>query len=153
MERPDQPRFDHFSRHFEEIDDELERFGSEHGWELKINPLRKPERDLHKITEATFMFGIWVEGNWLTLDRNTPLLHNVGITVVYEPEPILGFIRSVPFAEHQTFDCVKANLGQFLHRLLDFYQECVLPMRIEEDERIGPCYTVPEGWLVKSNKG
>ena len=36
-ERPDQPRFDHFSRHFEAIDDRLEAFGRQFGWELVKN--------------------------------------------------------------------------------------------------------------------
>ncbi len=145
MERPDQPRFDHFSRHFEEIDERLEDFGRQFGWELIKNPLRKPERDLCKAGEARILFGIYLEGNWLTLDPRAPFLHTAGMTAIYDPVPDMRFLKRSRFAEHETFDHIKANLDAFLHRAVEFALKCTLPTQMEDG-----CYTVPEGWCVIS---
>ena len=144
-ERPDQPRFDYFSRHFEEIDVRLENFGREFGWKLVKNPLRKPERDLCKAGEARILFGIYLEGDWLTLDLEAPFLHTAGCTAIYDPVPDMRFLKINNFVEHETFDNIKANLDAFLHRAVEFAQECTLPTLTESG-----CYAVSEGWCVMS---
>jgi len=50
-----QARFDHFSCIFEQIDDRLSNFADEFGWEIIK---RRAGRDLYKVREATFVFGI-----------------------------------------------------------------------------------------------
>ena len=150
VERPDQPRFDYFSRHFEQIDDQLEAFGRQFGWELIKNPLRKPERDLHKIGIMRVMLGIYLEGNWLELDVDAPFLHTAGVTAIYRPVPDLGFFRRIVLVEHETFDNIKANLDQILYRGMNAAETWVLPSKTEFAG--GGCYTVPEGWCVASKE-
>lgn len=145
-ERPDQPRFDHFSRHFEEVDEQLEMFGGEFSWNLIRNPLCHPGRELCQTGEARILFGIYLEGNWLTLNPSAPFLHTAGMTAIYNPVPDMRFLRINNFAEHETFEYVKANLDDFLHRAVEFARECRLPTLTEEG-----CYAVPEGWCVMSS--
>lgn len=61
MRRPDQDRFDQHSRHFELIDDELERFSGEHEFDLVKNMYRTPCRMLVKPGNPHFNLEVYQE--------------------------------------------------------------------------------------------
>jgi len=141
-----QARFDHFSCIFEQIDDRLSNFADEFGWEIIK---RRAGRDLYKVREATFVFGIHVDGEWRELDLEAPMLYTVSTTVFFDPASDLRCVKNNYLAVSQTFDYVKANLDALWQHAVDLYEECPLPTQRTE-ENYGGFYSVPEGWNVGS---
>lgn len=141
--RPDQPRFDHFSHHFEQLDNRLEEFGNEYGWELIKNPLRMPSREMRHRTDVNILFSIQLEGHWLKLDPEAPFLHRIACCAIYQPVSDLRFFKEQVITEHQPFDYVKENLDYLLPIALKFASECKLPTLTTNG-----FYLIPEGWCA-----
>lgn len=68
MNRPDQERFDRFSGLFTVFDSELGRFCEANAFEMEINANRLPCRVLRRQRCSLELIGIYLDGDWKTLD-------------------------------------------------------------------------------------
>src|SRR5262245_9817969 len=121
MKRPDQDRFDRFAKHFESVDEKLEQFCNEKGFQLERNLYRTPCRVLRKPGNPEQIFDIYQEDNWLTIEYNENLPHTFAVVSYFIPSQhysVLFKITSV-LVEHQPFAAIEVRLDELLNRGLE----------------------------------
>ena len=118
MKRPDQDRFDRFAKHFESVDEKLEQFCNEKGFQLERNLYRTPCRVLRKPGNPEQIFDIYQEDNWLTVEYNENLHHTFAVVsyiITGQNDSALFKMNSIQ-VEHQPFAAIEVRLDELLDR-------------------------------------
>jgi hypothetical protein len=115
MSRPDQDRFEQFSRHFEAIDAEVETFSAEHRMHLDKNLLRQPGRVLRKKGNPEYLIDISLSGHWLKLPFSVDLPHTVSVIAYFEPTDGQFIWRMYSdLVRNEPFSVLRKNLPDYL---------------------------------------
>jgi hypothetical protein len=134
MMRPDQERFERFSRHFEMIDSEVNSFAKEHGFEVIKNLNRQPGRILRKQGNPLQLIDVFLDGHWLQLEYQEDLPHSVGVAVYYQPPQGKRLVKKLMLVERQPFSLVRESLDSLLQTGLQLLDSWPVPALSEEKQ-------------------
>src|SRR5262245_24521118 len=118
MERPDQDRFDRFAKQFEPVDEQLEQFCNETGFQLERNLYRTPCRVLRRPGNPEQIFDFYMEDHWLKIEYDKDLPHTFAVVSYFIPsenDSVL-FKLNAELVEHQPFAAIKVRLNELLTR-------------------------------------
>ena len=137
MKRPDQDRFDQHARHFDAIDQELERFCREQGFELVRNMYRTPCRVLRRLGNPQLIIDIYQDEHWYNIDYREDMSHTFAVAGYYEPpqDDAHVFKIAASIAEHQPFSEIIRNLNSYLSEGLELLNSLTPEVILQEGQR------------------
>ncbi len=134
MTRPDDATFELFSRHFEELDHQLEPFAESRGYQLEKNPNRQPCRILRRSGNPEAIIDIYQDDHWRQVDYRPDLPYSIAAAAFYRPpdDPHTLWKLSQMLIEGEPFSVVRDGLQEALTRaatLLDAWNHQVIEAR------------------------
>jgi hypothetical protein len=122
MKRPDQDRFELFTKQFEALDPFLTRFGVDHGFQLERNVNRYPCRILRRRGNPQFLIDIYQDDHWLQVDYRSDLPYSIAAAAFYvPPENTLQLWKlSKVIVGHKSFTDIERRIREYMNTALEF---------------------------------
>lgn len=136
MKRPDQDRFDAFSKHFQVLDDELSAYCAANNFKLEKNLLRQPGRVLRREGNPHFLVDFSLSGYWLEMEFREDMPHTITAIGYYEPpesEYIWKISREI--VTRELFSRIVANLRIHLDQACHFIGQWTPEVMLKGGER------------------
>jgi hypothetical protein len=137
MKRPDQDRFDAFSRHLDVLDGELSTYCALGGFELEKNLLRQPGRVLRRRGNPEFLIDVALSGYWLEMDFSDDLPHTITAIGYYErPGSMYVYRMARVIVANEPFSYLTRNLRNHLDSARELIANWSPQVMREHGERV-----------------
>jgi hypothetical protein len=116
--RPDDQRFDEFTKHFTQLDPKLLTFAQNAGFSLERNAFHEPCRYLRKAGNPHWLILILLDRYWRTSEIETNMEHTVRVIADYCPptDPSVVWRRDEAIASSLPFSDLVSRLDDIIDK-------------------------------------
>ena len=119
-----QKLFEEHVKHFEVLDEALEKFAQQHSFNLEKNQLHAPCRLLRRKGNPSYVIGIQQEGVWFKIPYRDDLPHTIGVAGYFVDEKQeFVYQKRDEVAHFVHFSTIQRNLSEYLVTALAHIQK------------------------------